>query len=277
MVLEPLVIEIAGIDGDGLGAQVAQQAREPRLEHRRPLPRRRRPARVRSRRDVEDPFAPHTRERPERRLDTPDELFEDRGKLWLPRDLARQIVTLVQLLERAREKLALGARPSPRQQTIAKCAVHYRVVMARSSVRALSRGDLLRIYAKPKTIAVVGASDTRGKPAHDIPLYLKSQGYTIIPVNPRGGEILGEPAFASLREVNSPIDIVEVFRPPDEAERVAREAVAVGARVLWFQPDTESDEALRAVADSDITVVTRRCMGVTHGLLGLGPGPHPRK
>lgn len=148
--------------------------------------------------------------------------------------------------------------------------------MPRSSVRAPSREELLRIYTQPKTIAVVGASDTEGKPAHDIPLYLKSQGYRIIPVNPRGGEILGEPAFATLRDVDAPIDVVEVFRPPDEAERVAREALAVGAKALWFQPETHSDEALRAVADSGLTVVTDRCMGVTHRQLGLGPGPHPR-
>jgi predicted CoA-binding protein len=138
-----------------------------------------------------------------------------------------------------------------------------------------TREELLRIFAQPKIIAVVGASTAVGKPAHDIPLYLQSQGYRIIPVNPRGGEILGEPAFASLRDVDVPIDVVEVFRPPEEAEAVAREAVAVGAKVLWFQTGTDSDEALRAVADSGITVITRRCMGVTHGMLGLGPGPHP--
>ena len=149
--------------------------------------------------------------------------------------------------------------------------------MPHSPAKTPSRDELLRIYAKPRTIAVVGASDTAGKPAHDIPLYLKSQGYRIVPVNPRGGEILGKKAFASLSDVDVPIDIVEVFRPPEEAETVAREAVAVGATVLWFQPDTESDEALSAVANKDIVVVTGRCMGVTHGLLGLGPGPHPRR
>ena len=56
--------------------------------------------------------------------------------------------------------------------------------------------ELLRVYAQPKTIGVVGASATAGRPAHDIPRYLQSQGYRIIPVNPRGGEILGERAFA---------------------------------------------------------------------------------
>jgi predicted CoA-binding protein len=136
--------------------------------------------------------------------------------------------------------------------------------------------ELLRIYEQPKTIVVVGASDRAGRPAHDIPSYMQSQGYRIVPVNPRGGEILGEPAFPSLREVGRPIDVVVVFRPPQEAEAVARDAVAVGARVLWFQPGTDSEGATRIAEDGGLMVITKRCIGVTHGLLGLGPGPHAR-
>ncbi len=147
--------------------------------------------------------------------------------------------------------------------------------MPHSRVTEPSHEELLRIYALPRTIAVIGASTAVGKPAHDIPQYLQSQGYRIVPVNPRGGEILGARAFPSLRDVDLPVDVVEVFRPPQEAEAIARDAVAIGAKVLWFQPGTDSDEAVRAVANSGLTVVTGRCMGVTHGLLGLGPGPHP--
>jgi len=139
-----------------------------------------------------------------------------------------------------------------------------------------SRDDLLSIFAQPKTIAVVGASSTVGKPGHDIPRYLQSQGYRIVPVNPRGGEILGELAFESLRDVDVPIDVVEVFRPPEEALAVARDAIAVGAKVLWFQKGTDSDEGVAAASDAGLMVVRKRCMGVTHGLLGLGPGPHAR-
>ena len=139
-----------------------------------------------------------------------------------------------------------------------------------------SHDELLRIFAQPKTIAVVGASTAVGKPGHDIPAYLQSQGYRIVPVNPRGGEILGSTAFASLREVDVPIDVVEVFRPPEEAESIARDAVAIGAKVLWFQTGTDTDEAVAIAVKGGLTVVWRRCMGVTHGLLGLGPGPHPR-
>jgi predicted CoA-binding protein len=135
------------------------------------------------------------------------------------------------------------------------------------------RGQLVRIYAETKTIAVVGASADPAKPAHRIPRYLQRQGYRIVPVNPRGGELLGEPAARSLAEVDGPVDVVEVFRPAAEAPQIAREAVAVGAKVLWLQTGIESEEAKRIAEAAGLTVVMNRCMGETHGELGLGPGP----
>jgi predicted CoA-binding protein len=138
----------------------------------------------------------------------------------------------------------------------------------------VTREMLVRIYEETKTIAVVGASTMEGKPGHDIPRYLQSQGYRIIPVNPRGGEILGERSYASLREIDEHIDVVDVFRPPEEAEGIARDAIALGARTLWFQPGTDTDEAVALAREAGLTVVAKRCMGVTHGWLGLGPGPH---
>ena len=146
-----------------------------------------------------------------------------------------------------------------------------------SSAAPPTHEELLRIYTKPKTIAVVGASTTPGKAGHDIPAYLQSQGYRIVPVNPRAGEIFGVRAFASLRDVDVPIDVVEVFRPPNEALAVARDAVAIGAKVIWFQNGTDTDEAAAVAAAGGLGVVRGRCMGVTHGLLGLGPGPHPKR
>ncbi|HEY2960112.1 MAG TPA: CoA-binding protein [Actinomycetota bacterium] len=132
---------------------------------------------------------------------------------------------------------------------------------------------LLRIYAETKTIAVVGASADPSKPAHRIPRYLQSQGYRIRPVNPRGGEILGEPVARSLAEVDGPVDVVEVFRPAEEAPRIAREAVEAGAKVLWLQTGISSEEARRVAEAAGLTVVMDRCMGEAHGELGLGPGP----
>jgi predicted CoA-binding protein len=135
------------------------------------------------------------------------------------------------------------------------------------------RERLLRIYAETKTIAVVGASGDPAKPAHEIPRYLQQQGYRILPVNPRGGELLGEPVARSLAEVEGPVDVVEVFRPAAEAPQVAREAVKVGAKVLWLQLGIESEEARQIAEAAGLTVVMDRCMGETHGALGLGPGP----
>jgi predicted CoA-binding protein len=135
------------------------------------------------------------------------------------------------------------------------------------------RERLLRIYAGTKTIAVVGASGDPAKPAHEIPRYLQQQGYRILPVNPRGGELLGEPVARSLAEVEGPVDVVEVFRPAAEAPQVAREAVKVGAKVLWLQLGIESEEARQIAEAAGLTVVMDRCMGETHGALGLGPGP----
>ena len=128
---------------------------------------------------------------------------------------------------------------------------------------------LREIYALTKVIAVVGATNNTGKEGHRIPKYLQSQGFTIVPVNPKGGEILGEHAFRSLGEIDIKIDVVEVFRPPEEAERVAREAVALGTPVLWFQPGTDSDRGARLAADAGLTVVRGRCMSVMHRRLGL--------
>jgi hypothetical protein len=133
--------------------------------------------------------------------------------------------------------------------------------------------ELRVIYQRSKTIAVVGASGTGGKPANRIPRYLQSQGYRIIPVNPRGGELYGERVYASLREVDVPVDIVDVFRPPAEAAGVAADAVAAGAGVLWFQPGTDTAEAVRIARVGGLTVVTGECLGSTHERLGLGSGP----
>jgi predicted CoA-binding protein len=136
----------------------------------------------------------------------------------------------------------------------------------------LLRERLLRIFAHTKSIAVVGASADTSKPAHQIPRYLQQQGYRILPVNPRGGQLFGEPVARSLVEVEGPVDVVEVFRPAAEAPEIAREAVKVGAKVLWLQLGIFSEEARHVAEAAGLTVVMDRCMGETHGKLGLGPG-----
>jgi predicted CoA-binding protein len=141
-------------------------------------------------------------------------------------------------------------------------------------IETTEREQLLRIYAETKTIAVVGASADESKAAHQIPRYLQTQGYRIVPVNPRGGVLFGERVFRSLAEIDVPVDVVDVFRPAEEAPQIARQAIAIGAKVLWLQLGIVSEEARQIAEAAGLTVVMNRCMGATHGLLGLGPGPH---
>jgi predicted CoA-binding protein len=124
--------------------------------------------------------------------------------------------------------------------------------------------ELRRIFREVGTIAVVGASMYEHKPSHFVPRYLQEQGYRIVPVNPRGGEILGERVYRRLEDVGVPFDAVEVFRPPAEAAAVTASAVACGARVLWFQLGTHTDEAVRLAREAGLTVVADRCMMPEH-------------
>ncbi|HXJ62568.1 MAG TPA: CoA-binding protein [Actinomycetota bacterium] len=128
----------------------------------------------------------------------------------------------------------------------------------------LSEDEYRRIYGETKTIAVVGASENPRKPAHGIPAYLKREGYRIIPVNPRGGEILGEPVRTSLAEIDEPVDVVDVFRPAEETPEIARQAAAIGAKVLWLQEGIHSDEAQRIAEEAGMTFISDTCMGHTH-------------
>jgi uncharacterized protein len=136
----------------------------------------------------------------------------------------------------------------------------------------LNEDELRRLYEETSTIAVVGCSDDELKSGNYVPRYLQSQGYRIVPVNPRHSELLGERCYPSLEEVDVPVDTVDVFRPAREAPDIARGAVAIGARYLWLQEAIVSEEAEQIAKDGGLGVVMDRCLGIVHGELGLGPG-----
>ena len=136
-----------------------------------------------------------------------------------------------------------------------------------------SLSEIKQIYGKAKTIAVVGASNDPTRAAHNVPAYLQEQGYRIIPVNPRHAELLGEKSYASLADIEEPVDVVDVFRPAEETPEIARQAAALGSQVLWLQLGIESDDAAEIAFAAGMQVVMNRCMGQMHAKLGLGPGP----
>ena len=123
-----------------------------------------------------------------------------------------------------------------------------------------------------ETIAVVGCSTTPGKAAHDVPAYLQRQGYRIVPVNPFADEILGEPAYDAVDDVEAEIDLVDVFRPSEEVPEIVdavreRHAERGDADTVWLQLGITHDEAAAAAEEDGIDVVQDRCLKVEHGRL----------
>jgi len=118
------------------------------------------------------------------------------------------------------------------------------------------------ILTQSHTIAVVGASSNDEKAAHRIPLALQGMGYRIIPVNPHAETLFGEVVHRSLRTIEEPIDIVDVFRPSDQTPDVARQAVAVGARAVWLQLGITSDEARQIAESAGLDFIENHCLMV---------------
>lgn len=117
------------------------------------------------------------------------------------------------------------------------------------------------ILKSVKTIAMVGASPDKTKFSYGVLRVLHETGYNMYPVNPRSDvkEIRGIKVFNSLAEIDYAVDMVEVFRRPEDLPEVAREAVAIGAKVLWGQIGVRNDEAARIAEDGGMQVVMDRC------------------
>lgn len=116
-------------------------------------------------------------------------------------------------------------------------------------------------------IAVVGASATLGKPAHDVPLLMRERGYEVFAVNPTLTQWEGQPAYASLRDVPKPVEIVDVFRRAEETPAIAHDAVAVGAKVLWLQLGIKNPEARAVAEQGGLTFIEDHCVNIEYGRL----------
>jgi predicted CoA-binding protein len=126
---------------------------------------------------------------------------------------------------------------------------------------------LRRILATHRTIAVVGLSADWFRPSHFAAKYMQAHGYRIVPVNPRYTAILGERCHASLADIPGPVDIVDVFRKTADVPSIARQAVDIGAKVLWQQIGVQSEEADRYALDHGLDSVMDRCVKIEHARL----------
>lgn len=134
----------------------------------------------------------------------------------------------------------------------------------------MSDAQIREILESARTIAVVGLSSDPARPSHSVTEYMQQQGYKIIPVNPRETEVLGEPAVATLDEVDGPVDIVNIFRRPAHVPEVVQRAIKKGARCIWMQQGIEHAEAARTAEEAGLFVVMDRCIYREHRRLSIG-------
>ncbi len=128
---------------------------------------------------------------------------------------------------------------------------------------------ILKIFSDYKNIAVVGMSSDETKPSNRVPKYLMQQGYKIIPVNPTKEEIMGLKSYKSLLEVPDAIDVVDVFRRPEQALDVVKEAVErkkqrKDVKVIWLQEGIVNDQAKKIAEDAGILFIQDKCMFKEH-------------
>ena len=126
-----------------------------------------------------------------------------------------------------------------------------------------------QILADSAVIAVVGASRDPRKAAHRVPAEMQRYGWRIIPVNPTVEELFGEKSYPSLADIPHPVDLVDVFRPAEDAVEVVREAVSIGAPAVWLQLGIVSAEARRIAEEAGIDYVEDRCLAVERAIGGL--------
>ena len=121
--------------------------------------------------------------------------------------------------------------------------------------------NIKEILQKYKKIALVGASKDLTKTSSVVMKYLQQYGFKVYPVNPsmRGEEILGEKVFGSILEIDSAVEIIDVFRPSTEAIEIAKEAIKINAKVLWLQLDIKNEEAKRMVEANNILYIENKC------------------
>jgi predicted CoA-binding protein len=123
------------------------------------------------------------------------------------------------------------------------------------------------ILKTARTIAVVGVSPKPGRDSGRIARFLRNRGYTVFPVNPAYTTFDDQRCYPTLRDLPVPIDIVDVFRRPDEILPIVDDAIAIGARVLWCQLDVVNHEAATRAVNAGMDVIMDRCIAIDYNRL----------
>src|ERR1700688_4107460 len=124
-----------------------------------------------------------------------------------------------------------------------------------------SDAQIRRVLERVRTIAMVGASSNWNRPSYFVMKYLQGKGYRVIPVNPgiAGKPLLGEMAYASLRDIPDKVDMVGVFRRAGEVPPIVADGIAIGAKVVWMQLGIRNDAAAKTAEAAGLEVIINRC------------------
>jgi len=121
-----------------------------------------------------------------------------------------------------------------------------------------------KVLRESKTIAVVGLSPKPNRPSHQVARYLMEVGYTIIPVNPGQDIILGQTCYSNLRDIPTPVDMVDIFRRQEEVVPIVEDAIGNGARFIWMQQGIVNEEAAEKAEAAGLIVIMDRCTKIDH-------------
>ena len=126
--------------------------------------------------------------------------------------------------------------------------------------------NIKEILKKYKNIALVGASKDLTKTSSIVMKYLQDNGFNVYPVNPsmRGESILGEKVFGNIKDIDGPVEIVDVFRPSNEVTEIAKDSIKVNAKVLWLQLNISNKEAKKIVETNDIIYIENKCTKIEY-------------
>src|SRR5215472_11904042 len=138
-----------------------------------------------------------------------------------------------------------------------------------ADLTAQGRDTIAEILNRYKTFAVVGLSSNPMRPSHEVTEYMQRAGYRIIPVNPNETEVLGEKSYARLEDVLEKVDVVNIFRRPEEVPPVVESAIRIGARVVWMQLGIENEVAAKKAHVAGLAVVEDACILIEHRKRGI--------
>ena len=127
--------------------------------------------------------------------------------------------------------------------------------------------DLRRILVDYKRVAMVGLSTDWSRPSNFAAKYLLDHGFEVIPVNPKYDEILGQKCYADLKDIPTPVDVVDLFQRAERVPPLVDQAIEIGARVVWMQLGVVNEEAATKARAAGLEVVMDRCMKIEYARL----------